>query len=476
MIADRRSFGLSGILLGVLIALVCMRSWVPVRTYAHFDSDQAVFGLMTRDLVAGRGFPLFMYGQRYMLAVSVWLCAPLFAWIGASIAMLKLPLFLMNIAVVAMMWRGLSRESGLGPWGTLLAILPFAMPSPVISSRLVEHAGGNIEPFVFVLAMFLLRRRPIALGSVLGVAFLNREYSLIGFLALLLMDAVQGALRRNLKPHLMTATAFLVVVAAVRTLAHWSTAYTGGDVLYRRPGWDNVVGFFGQQLPTLIGGAPRALIHYNIISNLTVGHGVVYVAVVAWLIIVAVTFARRPWIERRELDGMSTYLVLVGLGQAMAFLLLCYAPLDQMLVRYVLLTLLALCGLAAFAWRRPALRTVTAGMIVLMTGINLAGNVRLVREYANGAPPRDLNVLADALVQRGVRYAEAGYWTAFDVAFVTGERVMASTPRGVSNRMPRYVDELDAHRGEVFTITGGARPGCEAIGRWYLCPPPKSAK
>jgi hypothetical protein len=40
-----------------LMAMVCIRSWVPVTSYAHFDSDQAVFGIMAEDLVKGRAFP-----------------------------------------------------------------------------------------------------------------------------------------------------------------------------------------------------------------------------------------------------------------------------------------------------------------------------------------------------------------------------------------------------------------------------------
>src|SRR5262245_65572834 len=111
----------------------------------------------------------------------------------------------MNIAVVSMLWIGLRDESRVGPWGAALAILPFAAPSAVISSRLVEHQGGNIEPFVFVLAAFFLRERPIALGAVAGVGFLNREFSLIGLIALLMMDALQGRLHRKVKPILQTA-------------------------------------------------------------------------------------------------------------------------------------------------------------------------------------------------------------------------------------------------------------------------------
>ena len=472
MSADRPAAAISGALFVLLIVLVCLRSWVPVRTYAHFDSDQAVFGLMARDLAAGRSFPMFMYGQRYLLAVSVWLCAPLFAVLGASIATLKLPLFLMNIAVVAMLWRGLRQEPGLGPWGTTLAILPFAIPSAVISTRLVEHQGGNIEPFVFVLAAFFLRGRPIALGVLLGVAFLNREFSLIAFIALLLMDAAQGTMLRTIRAHLTTATSFAGVVIALRVLAHWSTSYGGSGPLWLRPGWTKFSTFFTQQMPTLIGGGSRRLSDFNIVSSLTVGHVVVYVAVIAWLLVLVAACWRWQPLERAELNGMSAYLVLVGTGQAAAFIALSPYPGDRMVVRYLLLTLLALCGLVAFAWRRPALRRMTAAVILLMAAVNLAGNVRLVREYASDPPSRDLNQLADALIQRGVRYVDADYWTAFDVAWVTGERVVASPQRGSGNRVVRYNDLLDAHRSEVFTVADRARPGCEAIGRWYLCPPP----
>src|SRR5262245_45563827 len=107
---------------------------------------------MARDLAAGRAFPMFMYGQGYLLAGGVWLCAPLFAVAGATITTLKLPMFAMNIAVVVMLWIGLRREPALGPWAAALAILPFALPTAVVSTRLVEHQGGNIEPFMFVVA------------------------------------------------------------------------------------------------------------------------------------------------------------------------------------------------------------------------------------------------------------------------------------------------------------------------------------
>src|SRR5215467_8029876 len=52
-----------------------------------FDSDQAIVGLMAKHLAEGRTFPLFFYGQNYMLGVEAWIAAP-FVWAGgATVAM-----------------------------------------------------------------------------------------------------------------------------------------------------------------------------------------------------------------------------------------------------------------------------------------------------------------------------------------------------------------------------------------------------
>jgi hypothetical protein len=104
-----------------------------------------------------------------------------------------------------------------------------------------------------------------------------------------------------------------------------------------------------------------------------------------------------------------------------------------------------------------------------MTVVNLTGTVRLLREYASGPPVRPLNVLADALVARRARYVSAGYWTAFDVSFVTGERVIASPSGG--SRVDRYDALLAAHRDETFTVEDRPRAGCDTVLQFQICPP-----
>jgi len=426
---------------------------------------------MARDLVSGRAFPMFMYGQRYLLCVSVWLCAPLFALFGASIVTLKLPMFAMNIAAVVMLWRGLRRE--LDPVGTTLAVLPFAIPSALVSSRLVEHQGGNIEPFVFVLAAFFLRQRPIWLGVLLGVGFLNREFTLIGLIALLVLDGLQGELLRRWKHHLTTIGTLAIVAGSLRLLANWSTSYYGAQAGPGKPKWENLWGFVGQQLPSLFGALPRKLSEFNVASQLTVGHVAVGYALLLLCAAAAMVLAWKP-LERRELNGMSSYLALVGIGQACAFVLVTPSAGDVMLVRYILLVLLGLCGLVALAWRRAVLRPIVVAVIGLLTLSNLTGNLKLVHEYASGPPRRELNTLAEALLERGVHYALADYWTSFDLAWLTEERIIASPERGRGDRMARYSDELDLHRDEVYRISNEPCTGGEAILRWYLCKPPRA--
>ena len=38
----------------------------------HFDSDQGIVGLMAKHISEGRAFPLYYYGQPYMLAVEAY--------------------------------------------------------------------------------------------------------------------------------------------------------------------------------------------------------------------------------------------------------------------------------------------------------------------------------------------------------------------------------------------------------------------
>lgn len=175
----------------VLAGLVLLRAfpfvWWPG---AHFDSDQAIVGLMAKHISESRAFPLYYYGQNYMLAVEAWLAAPVMAATSASVTALKMPLVAINVATVILLLRILVREAGLAPGVAAIAVLPLALPAAGIAARVTEANGGNVEPWIYVLLLWITRTRPWAFGTILGVGVLHREFTAYGAAALLVMDAL----------------------------------------------------------------------------------------------------------------------------------------------------------------------------------------------------------------------------------------------------------------------------------------------
>ncbi len=157
-----------------------------------FDSDQAIFGLMAKHLVEGRAFPLFMYGQNYMPAVEEWLAAPIFLLFGASVAALKLPLLFINVAVGLLLVWLFERELGLRPVYGLVASLFFVLAPPGTVGVLLATNGGNVEPLLYVLLLWALRRRALWFGLIAGLGFIHREFTLYGVIAVIAIEAAWG--------------------------------------------------------------------------------------------------------------------------------------------------------------------------------------------------------------------------------------------------------------------------------------------
>ena len=132
-----------------------------------------------------------------------------------------------------------------------------------------------------------------------------------------------------------------------------------------------------------------------------------------------------------------------------------------MLVRYVLLTLLTFRGLV-HTRAKTVCRSVAIVVIMGVAASHLVDHVRLLGEYVAHRPERDLDRLSRALVERDVRYAYADYWTAYDVTFTSGLRVIATPPRN-GDRIHRFSDLLDEHRTEAYSIRNEPCPGGERL-------------
>lgn len=480
----------------LVILLVLFRSAIFVFwEQAHFDSDQAITGLMAKHLADGRAFPVFWYGQNYMLAVESWLAAPLFLAAGASVAALKLPLLVINVVIAVLLLRLFERDVALRPMFAALATLPFVLPAPGSAARIVEANGGNVEPFLYILLIWLTRARPLWCGVVLGVGFLQREFAIYGFAALLLIDSLS---RRLLTRATLSARGVsTLVAAAIWVFVQWAKQFasaagpgtTLADVynprsnlaeLLSRTCFDPATAVGGVQKlftahwPVLFGVTPMPLTDFGIESRGWQGASWAWIPLAAGFAIVGVSIVLSLLRARVRDERLAfpAFLVTVGLLSVVGYILGRCGALDFYYMRYELLSLLAATGLIAMFVRLErstlirALVAVTLGTWLL---VNVVPHVKLWSEYLTAAPAGGKQLVLQALESEGYRYAEADYWLAYALTFMSDERIIVAS--NDFQRIPAYTKIVAANRERAIRI---ARAPCaggrEILRRVYFCP------
>lgn len=460
-------------------AAVVVRSLVFLAwEHASFDSDQAVVGLMAKHISEGRAFPLFFYGQNYLLAVQAWIAAP-FVWaLGPTVFALKLPLFLVNLATAWLLVHTLERGAGLRPALAGLAAAFFALAPPGTSAQLISALGVSVEPFLYALLIWVLRARPGWLGVVLGVGFLHREFTAYGLVALLVVSLIDRSLftrRRLTDLGVALATAAVVWVAAGVVRPHANAAgpgTTAANVAGTSSGVQGlldrvcgeprlILGGFGPLVGSFlglpVGLTPESLGGFNVNSTRSQGAPYLWpvfgIACLAGLLRVAWLLRARPEARAPDAWALPAYLFITGAVAAVAYTVGRCGDLHVLTLRYALLTLLMPVGLAA-AWLRLETRTrVRQGLVAFIAAwslYSLAGHVRLLDEYVRHTPPAYRRVVADYLVAHGIDLARSDYWTGYYVTFLARERVVVATD-GVW-RVLAYHEREKASPGRAYTI------------------------
>ena len=417
-----------------LVALACvlligLRSWFFLAwEESYFDSDQAIVGLMAKHLIEGRAFPLFFYGQEYMLAVEAWLVAPFVAVMGPSVLAVRTALVALNLGAALLLVRLLMTEAQLGGVAALLAASPFVMAPVIAAAHLEEAQGGNIEPFLWVLCLWLLRRRPMLCGICLGVAFLNREFSLYAAPALLMVQIVEqkGITRALAQQWAVTAFAFLVTFNAIGLLKPFADLWGPGtagipadtaDTIsalsqqLRLPiaeGPGRILAFVRDDVPLLLGIQSFLPSLVSINTDVRVGWQcsprvpVSIIAMVVGLVLVH-DHARRKGSGRHGWT-FPLYLILVGAIAAIAYPLA--APPSFHTLRYGLLVLMLPIGAAALApqpWRPRLAQIPAAACLVALSLAAAVDHVRVVAHAYQVAPAHPLRDLTAALEAQGSR-------------------------------------------------------------------------
>ncbi len=469
------------IAVAVIAGLVVVRSIAfVVFEQLQFDADQAVFGLMALHLSEGRAFPLYTYGQGYILAVAVWFTAP-FVWVlGPTVAALKLPLLGFNLAVITLLLYALVRDARLSPWAAAVASLPFALPPVIPASRLLEHAGGNVEPFLSVLLFWVLRGRPVALGLVAAIALRNREFSAYGLVALAVVMVMERRHRergwwRQCLLAVVAAAFGLGLIAALKPYSAYPSDFVpgfgfgGGNAVLARAG--NLVGTF---LPALA-GAPAPGQAFGL--RATFGHSIapLLLSGACLAALVGIGKERQPSQDHR--GSFPLFLAVTGATAMLAYVAFARGSDAAPYLRYVLLALLFPVGLLAAALARRASwpRHVAAAGAILWGTLSAADHARLLEGYLTAPPPCPFRELAAYLEGRGIETGLADYWTAYPVDYLSGERVrLAGT--GL-RRVQAYRVYFEAHKDRGVAVVSTPRcKGGTRVANWCVMGPPAPSK
>ena len=479
----------------LLAALAIARSAVFVFWPAsQFDSDQAVTGLMAKHLAELRAFPVFWYGQTYMLGVEAWLAAPVMAVLGATVTALKLPLLAMNVAIALLLFHGLTRDERLDDTRAAFATCFFVLAAPITAAHFLTANGGNVEPSLYVLLLWFLRRRPVWFGLVLGVGFLNREFTIYGAAALVVLDASRRALftRDALRRYgLALGTAALVWIGFL-VLRHFSSAagpgtstsdlaasLAGNNLLQvaERLCFDPraIAAGAGRILtvhwPELFGLEPQPLTDFGIESSVRQGFGGS-----AWLLLPTLAIPAIRLLTQRAVNGAPRlaprpsssgfcgYLLLVAAFSLTGYLVGRCGVIDFYTMRYELLSVIGAVGLAGWYLRVERSAVVAAVWILCSAAIfaiSVTAHVRLLAEYATHPPTPLKQDLIRELDARNVRYAYGDFWTAYYVSFMTRERIILASDEAVKVRTHNRI--VDAHRNEAIRISRRPCPDGEQL-------------
>jgi hypothetical protein len=553
-----------------LALLVIARSAVFVFwPQSHFDSDQAVTGLMAKHIAELRAFPVFWYGQSYMLAVEAWLAAPVMLTVGPTVTALKIPLLAMNVAIALLLFHALRRDVHLAAGHAFFATLFFALAAPITVAHLLTANGGNVEPMLYVLLLWeisrrgdltprreganvsdLRRRRHDATGSdltprrddatgsdltprrddatgsdltprrrdvtgsdltprrrgavvtgawlgiVLGIGFLNREFTLYGAVALVGLAAIQ---RRLLTRDVLVRFATMIAVAAgVWGAAQFakqfsSAAGPGTSVsdLYQQMASNNLV-----EVARRICFDPRALAHgslalltdhfpqlYGTYVQPVVDFGVetgawqgLHGASLVLGFIGAVAILRVASKSRRDVDpsrfAFCGYLLIASALSVAGYLAGRCGDVEFYTMRYELLSLVGGVGLAAwFLAVEPsrALRRAWMAAAAIVLAASAVAHGRIVAEYLAHPPVAAKQQLTAVLEARNVRYGYADFWTAYYVTFMSRERVILAANDAV--RIRTYNRIVEQHPDAVL-VSRRACPGGEQVTpAFWLCRP-----
>lgn len=267
MQAKNRVWWLAGLVAMVALG-VAVQLWAAGQWAGNFDSDEAIFALMTRHILSGAPPPIYMYGNSYLGAGESWLAA----WLVDTFNFIEPTVFGLRLGSVVLFALFLILQGWLvnylWKWEVALVALLFsAVPGALVLWWLYRPIGAFGLLFVCGTAALILSLpkientilnygRLFAVGALLGLGFWSHQLTIVYAAVVALLWLLQTPEWRRiylLAPTFVWPTAtvgltFLVVVSFFTASCQFlgqpvDWTMTGRVVLLAVLGW-GTVGFF----------------------------------------------------------------------------------------------------------------------------------------------------------------------------------------------------------------------------------------
>lgn len=246
--------------LAVMLAIAAFSTRWPLieRGETLLHPDEAVVGIMAQDIAAGRSFPIYFYGQRYMGALEAYVVAAMMPLFDDPIHALRSAPALFFAMFVAAQYLMLT--SWFGRRGGLVGAAVLIAGSPMFAQWSISARGGYIEIllwgtlllwaytawFMRVRGRAAISARRFAFGAILGSGFwinpsiLFFAIPILGHALLARWPMVErGSVRirdvaREVRRHLGRSTLLITALTGITLLnAAWSVWVEDGEVRTR---------------------------------------------------------------------------------------------------------------------------------------------------------------------------------------------------------------------------------------------------
>jgi hypothetical protein len=459
------------------------------------DGDEAIWGLMARDLAQGKAFPVFGYGTKYLLGVSAWLAAPFFKLFGPSFFMLRFPLLLLNLVTGLSLVFLVRRHGKLGSLATFVCCSWFLLPPLNVSQALMNANPGAIECFTFLLVLWALRAVPVVSGFISGIGITNRPFVLYGIASWLLVR--WRTFKNHWKDLKFPGYSLVFVISAtlgwgsIQWMARFSANYFGdaspGEIKRLRLMLEDIRNFIFDVFPKLVGihsqkftEPPIIFCKFPYVSRIN-PLGAVMALMGGSLLILLV---RRVWKTRKYLwsealsdrkHAFGFYLTFIGLLSAAGYVIAGPPSGD---VRYTFQVLFGMVGLYLLS-AQLGVKSRTAWLLMAFAigcmannTIALVGGWQSLMELDRKHPTQNL---VDHLERSGIRAGFSNFWDSYTLTFLSNGRITIADALERSRIPDDNQFVLSQPLDTIVRIT--TQPCQEGKGqiveRWHLCNSPK---